>query len=243
MPVELATLPRPKGLERRRVRVLSVERPSDSLVQLRLERPADYAFEAGQFAYVFLPAGGERRAYSIASAPYEMDHLALTVKRIEGGPGSNYLYGLKPGEEVEVSRALGGFRFRTPPAMPVVFLATGTGVAPFRSMIRELARAGDRREMWLFLGSRDLANLPYRHDLELHAVRSRSFRFVPVLSRAPLLWEGDRGWIQEAYLKRFFHPRPHHAYVCGVKRMVDDVRIMLQERGLPPEAVHVERYD
>jgi ferredoxin-NADP reductase len=240
---QLAMASRPRGLERHRVRVLAARRPSDSLVELLLERPPQYTFEAGQFTYVFLPDAGEKRAYSIASAPYEADHLALCVKRVEGGPASTYLYGLQVGDEVDISLALGGFRFRTPPGTPAVFLCTGTGVAPLRSMIRQLVHQGDRRDLWLFLGSRELPNLPFRHDLELLSVRHRTFRYVPALSRAPLLWEGDRGWIQEAYLKRFYQPRPHHAYVCGVKRMVDDVRLLLQERGLPTEAIHVERYD
>jgi len=240
---ELEVQPRPRGLERRRVRVLRVERPSESLVLLSLERPQGLAFEAGQFTYVFLPGTDEKRAYSLASAPHELDHLDLCVKKIDDGPTSNYLYALHPGDHVEISRALGAFRFRTPPGLPVVFLGTGTGVAPLRSMVRDLAHRGDTRDAWLFLGSRDLQNLPYLHDFQLRAARLRNFRFVPVLSRAPLLWEGDRGWIQEAYLKRFFHPRPHHAYVCGLRRMVDDVRVLLQERGLSADAIHTERYD
>lgn len=242
-PATQAAPPRRKGLERFRVQVLDAQRPSESLVLLRFDRPAGYAFEAGQFAYVFLPDGEEKRAYSIASPPHFADRLEFAVKKVDEGPGSSYLYGLRRGETVEISRALGGFKFRSPEGMPVVFLATGTGVAPFRAMVLDRLERRDPRDVWLFEGSREIENLPYHRDFSLLATRHRKFRYVPVLSKAPLLWEGDRGWVQEAYLKRFYHARPHHAYICGVRRMVDDVRLLLQERGLPTDAIHVERYD
>jgi CDP-4-dehydro-6-deoxyglucose reductase, E3 len=238
--VQPAAPEKKRGIARMPVRVLHVERPSESLVLLRLERPPQYSFEAGQFLYVY--RGDLRRAYSIASAP-EDPHLELGVKRVDDGPMSTALYDLEPGAQIEITRALGAFRFESGPDVPVVFLATGTGVAPFRSMLRVLHAKGDARPLWLFLGSREAANLPYHAEFEQLSRTWPAFRYVPVLSKGALYWPGERGWIQEALLKRFPHPRNLDAYVCGIKRMVDDVRTLLREKGLESERVHVERYD
>lgn len=242
---EAATSRRKKGLERFVATVEGVERPSDDLVLTQLTRPggAEYEFAAGQFLYLFLPDSEQKKPYSIASAPYEDDRLDLCVKKVEGGALSSYIYGLEPGDEVAVSRALGGFVRKTPADVAYVGLATGTGVAPIRSMIRQMFHEDDRRETWLFLGSATRKNLPYHDEWSALDERIDHFHYVPSCTREGMDWHGERGWIQEPFTKYFLRRDDFHAYICGIKRMVDDINQMLvEEHGLDPKRVHKEKY-
>lgn len=239
---------KPRPLQQRfETRVVAEERPSHDLVLLRLELPpgTEYAFKPGQFAYVYPDGvpGESRAAYSIASPPEDQGHLDLAVKMVNPNGVSGWLYAREAGDTVRLSKALGGFVFRTPPGVAAVFLATGTGVAPFRSMIKHLLNSGDTRPMWLFLGSGKPADLPYHREFEAMAAAHPNLHYVPTLSRAgTFAWNGERGWIQEAFLRRFTHQTGYEAYVCGVKVMVDDVRSLLRSQGLGEKQIHLERY-
>lgn len=242
---EAKTKRKTKGLERFVATVEEVDRPSDDLILARLTRPggADYEFKAGQFLYVFLPDSDYKKPYSIASAPYEDDRLDLCVKKVEGGRLSTYLYDLEEGDEVAISRALGGFVRKTPGGMAFVGLATGTGVAPIRSMIRQMVEEDDRRETWLFLGSGTRKNLPYHDEWSALDEMIDHFHYVPSCTREGMDWTGERGWIQEPFTKYFLRRDDFHAYVCGIKRMVDDLsQMLIEEQGLDPKQVHKEKY-
>lgn len=236
-----------KGLQRHPTRILSVARPSEDLVLLRLRfsLPMELRFRAGQFVYVWAPTaqGETKRPYSIASPPSDANHVDLAVKSVNPEGVSGWLYQRQARDVVEVSDAYGTFFFKTPPDRTVVFLATGTGVAPFRSMLLDLLYSGDQRKIWLFLGSSHVKDLPYHAELERLSENFQNFRYVPTLSRASLQeWGGVRGWIQEPFLSHFYKETDYDAYVCGVKRMVDDVATLVAEQSLPRERIHLERY-
>jgi CDP-4-dehydro-6-deoxyglucose reductase len=96
-------------------------------------------FQAGQFVSIVIPGAGPngrdlRRAYSIASGP-ETHPIELCVKLVEGGPGTNYLYKLREGDTFKGFAPYGDFLYRTHSAKNACFIATGTGIAPFRSMV------------------------------------------------------------------------------------------------------------
>src|SRR5690606_32342182 len=103
------------------------------------EAPAPFSFRAGQYISVVVPGAGPngrdlRRAYSIASSP-EQKPVELCVKIVDNGPGSNYLNRLRPGDTFKGFVPYGDFTYETPPSKHVCFVATGTGIAPFRSML------------------------------------------------------------------------------------------------------------
>lgn len=235
-----------RGMQWRPMRVRSVERPSDSNVVLRLgiDPPGSFSFVAGQWVYVQLGQEGpdSKGAYSIASPPLEPNFLELCVKKVEGGLHSSWLYDRSVGDELLVSRAFGGFQFRSPPERVAVFLATGTGIAPLRSMLLDLLHRKDSRELWLFYGVGREVNLVYHDEFLALAQRHPSVHYVPVVSRASLEWKGERGWIQEPFLARFKHRTDFDAYVCGIKRMADDVVELLKTLRLPDAAIHFEKY-
>lgn len=239
--------PGPKGLAWREARIAHLERPSDSNVVLRLEVPraSPFSFVPGQFLYVrhaFDGAPPIKAAYSIASPPQSSDDVELCVKKVRGGPMSTWLYERTVGDIVTHSRAFGAFRFRTTPGRTAVFLATGTGIAPFRSMILDLVHRRISDGLWLYYGVGREVNLVYADEFRDLAASHPTFHFIPVVSRAEMSWTGERGWVQEPFLRDFQGRRDFDAYVCGVKPMVDDVTRLLGETGLPADHIFFEKY-
>lgn len=209
------------------------------------------AFEPGQWVNLVLPlpTGEIRRAYSIASPPYGTSRFELAVTRVTNGPGSGYLCDLSPGSTL---RAIGpqGFFTRAPndPA-PALFVATGTGVTPLRSMMRAAATAGSNVPLWLLFGVRREEDLLYREELEALALEHPNVAVHFTLSQPSDGWTGRRGYVQLhvaellGQLAAMGHGEPH-VYVCGLEKMVKSVRdLTRKELGLPRQRVHSERYD
>ena len=228
---------------------LVARRPISAAVrELTFERcdGAPILFEAGQWVNLVLPvATGEiRRAYSVASAPNGTNQFQLAITHVEGGPGSTYLHGAALGT---VLRAVGpqGFFTRTKAHdAPSLFIATGTGVTPFRSMIQE---AKLEAPTWLLFGARTEADLIYRDELEIAARNQPNLHVEYTLSRPHQTWSGKSGYVQthvRPIWDRLAAIAPPHAYICGLERMVSAVRLLLREEmQVPRQQVHSERYD
>ncbi|MHB8634796.1 MAG: ferredoxin--NADP reductase, partial [Thermoplasmatota archaeon] len=208
---------------RRVARVVEIHRPTASLVLFRLElaAPLPYAFKAGQFCMVHGDPGPPKRPYSIASAPSDPFHLDFAVKDVNDVGDSGWLYGRKPGDVVELGAPKGTFTFTTPPGRTAVFLATGTGVAPFRSMLLDAWGRGLDPDVWLYVGAKVPEELPY-HDEFTQWVRDHPrFHYVPVVSRADVgTWTGEEGHVQAPFLRAFAGRTDFDAYLCGVPAMV-----------------------
>ncbi len=207
-----------------------------------------FDFVAGQFVSMTRVRDGDEhtRAYSLASAPRADAGFDLCLNRVPGGLFSNYLCDLAPGAIVDFSGPHGFFILRQPIERDLVFIATGTGIAPIRGMLEALFAPGAAldREAWLLFGVRYRETILYREEFERLAAREPRFHFVPTLSRAASDWTGERGHVQEQLRARFAGRRDFDAYVCGLKAMVDDVRKILKEGfGLDRRQIHYEKYD
>lgn len=227
--------------------VASVRRVSETLVtlQLVLDEPQSYVFDAGQFLYCFAPLeGGEvRRPYSISSPSSALPRFDLCVSKVNPKGVSGWLYNLETGSTLQVSRALGTFTFKSPPGREVVFLATGTGVAPFRAMLLERLAAADSRRFTLVLGSGHAVNLAYHDEFKALARSHPNFQYVPTLTRATEFeWSGARGRVQERFLESFQGRTDIDVYVCGIPVMVHAVKALLRDGGLPPKQIFSEIY-
>lgn len=239
-----------------RVRLTGRRTLTRTVAQLDFER-ADgdaFAFEAGQWVNLVLPvaSGAEptiRRAYSIASAPDGTPRFELAVTRVETGPGSTFLHTAALGTELDAVGPQGFFTRPLDKATPAIFVGTGTGLTPLRSMLQHAARAGSTVPAWLLFGVREEEDILYRDELEALTRAHPTMRVVFTLSRGADGWSGRRGYVQthvrelwEA-LKAETGADPH-VYICGLRDMVDAVRDLLkQELSLPRQLVHSERYD
>jgi CDP-4-dehydro-6-deoxyglucose reductase len=233
--------------------LVSARALSPSVRELSFERidGAPFVFEPGQWVSFVLPNEGKelRRSYSIASPPAGTGRFDITVTRVAGGPGSSVLHAMQPGAMVT---AIGPQGFFTRPRIdppPSLFVATGTGVTPFCSMLSAAAAAGDRTPTWLLFGVRNEGDILYRTELGALAENHAHVRFIPTLSQPGGEWTGRRGYVQ-THVRELFEElaassaAPPHAYVCGLERMVSSVRQLLRkDMGLPRERVHTERYD
>lgn len=210
-----------------------------------------FVFQAGQWVSLVLPlAEGEaRRAYSIASPPDATPGFEVAVTKIDGGPGSTFLHDLPVGATI---RAIGPQGFFTRPRganHPSLFVGTGTGVTPLRSMIRDALASGEQAPMRLLFGVRHEEDRLYREELEALEARHRNFRVFYSLSQPAPEWTGLRGYVQghaEGLWRELIAGAgaAPHVYVCGLERMVGAVRdLMRKQLGVDRKQVHSERYD
>lgn len=182
-------------------------RPRPMLVRAQLQTDQEFEYLAGQ--YIGLRYGGNSRAYSLASSPLA-DELEICVRRVPDGRLSPKLVeDLSVGDTVTVRGPHGELILQEPSDRDMVFLATGTGVAPFKGMIDYIFETdyhefeGSARDVWLFLGAAWKDDVPYMEEFQTLADQEPRFHFVPCLSRESYLsdWEGETDYVQHALLK------------------------------------------
>jgi len=235
------------------VRVARAGPLSPSVRGLVLERVdgAPFVFEAGQWVSLVVPTadGDLRRAYSIASPPDGSSRFEIAVTRVVSGPGSTYLHAVQPGVVLPAVGPQGFFTRPLENAPPALFVGTGTGVSPLRSMLQTAVARGHSAPMHLLFGVRSQEDILYREELERMARDHARVALDVTLSRPDESWDGRRGYVQlhvrELYERLASSSSvPPHVFVCGLERMVGSVReILRKQMGLPRNAVHSERYD
>ena len=192
------------------------------------------------------PDGEEiTRAYSIASAPSDDGRFAFCLNRVQEGFMSNHLFDLAAGAEITFQGPFGSFILR-PPLRDTVFVATGTGIAPFRSMLHWLLADPARQEghrFWLLFGVRTEQDIYYREEFDRLASDHSNFVFLPTLSRGGPEWKGLRGYVQQHLPEIVGHRTDMHAYICGLDKMVSTNRELLKSRGWDRKQILYEKYD
>ncbi|MCA9583239.1 MAG: FAD-dependent oxidoreductase [Myxococcales bacterium] len=207
-------------------------------------------FVAGQWVNLFLPWQGEtvRRAYSIASWPGypRPDELEIAVTLVPDGPASTALHTMEVGARIEMEGPWGVFtRERGDPERPMIFVGTGTGVTPLRSMIHaDLEERPQGPPLLLLFGCRTEEEILFRIYLEDLATHHPRLRYHFTLSRAPENWGGRSGYVQKHLPELYGSLAPAHVFICGLSGMVAEVRRLLKEDlGLDRKSIHAERYD
>ncbi|HWQ56170.1 MAG TPA: FAD-dependent oxidoreductase [Bryobacteraceae bacterium] len=210
---------------------------------LETQGEARLSFAPGQFLMLFAPLGGVivKRPYSIASPP-DGNRFALCLNRVREGVFSPYLFDLRPGDTVRLKGPYGAFRWREPPSDSVL-VATGTGIAPFRSMLHARVPEDPDRCYTLVFGVRHEYGILYREEFEEMAARFSNFRFLPTLTRPEPGWTGRTGRVQRHVLECVGDRRDLDVYICGLWEMVRDVRDKLVGVGVERSRIHYERYD
>ena len=201
-----------------------------------------FNFTPGQFFSVKENVGGRTvtRAYSIASPP-DGKRFSLCLNRVPEGLISPLLFALEPGGQVEVNEPLGYFTLRHP-ERPALFVATGTGVAPFRSIL--LSALPNSAPITLLFGVRYAHGLLYREEFQGLAEKHPHFRFMPTVTRPDDSWQGPTGRVQTHLdVALAGHAETPDVYICGMKEMVDEVRALLKEKGFDRKQIIYEKYD
>ena len=216
-------------------------------LEFEVEAAARFGFVPGQWISLkqSKPDGEEiTRAYSIASPP-DGKRFALCLNRVQDGFMSNYLCDLQEGAEIRGQGPFGNFILR-PPLRDTIFIATGTGIAPLRAMLRWLFADESRhqdKKFWLLFGSRSETDLYYHNEFQQLATGHENFNYLPTLSRGGPEWEGLRGYVQEHVPEIVGKRTDMHAYICGLDKMVSANRELLKSFGWDRKSILYEKYD
>ncbi len=232
-------------------KVISKEIIARDFCHLRIKVQESYDFKAGQFALLSFFINGEKetRAYSFASPPSLVRKegiLEFGIKRKQNGKVSSYVYEkLKVGEEVEISQSKGHMILDNAPTRDFVFIAAGSGITPFRSMILELAETGKYNSIVLIYGNKYREDVAY-HDLFLKLSNEiKNFEYYSILSRDEREYKDFyKGHVQDILFddNRKLISNDRTYFLCGMPAMVQDVNSKLIERGINKENILFEAY-
>lgn len=220
---------------------------TDLTKHLEFETAGRFGFVAGQWLSLKAnkPDGEEiTRAYSIASPP-DNNRFALCLNRVQDGFMSNFLCDMREGDELPCQGPFGNFILR-PPMRDTLLIATGTGIAPFRSMLQWVLADSSRhqgRQIWLLFGSRTENDIYYHREFLQLATEHPNFHYLPTLSRGSADWQGLRGYVQEHVAGIVGSRTDMHAYICGLKKMITANRELLKDSGWDRKSIIYEAYD
>jgi len=224
---------------------ITILSPRVKNLRFKFSEPEPFHFLAGQYVQVIDPAGPKpiRRSYSIASPPLRSDSFDLCVTHVEGGPVSSFIHQLKEGDSVDTMGPLG--KFILPETLPrdTVFIATGTGIAPFRSMLLDQLERKTSHSLYLLFGNRFEEDILYCDEWESLKRLHPNFFNLWTLSRPAVSWSGEKGYVQEKIQSFIPDPALKDFYLCGLNAMIVQVQEKLASLGVPKEQVHYERYD
>jgi CDP-4-dehydro-6-deoxyglucose reductase len=195
---------------------------------LHLKLPANerLQFLAGQYIE-FLLKDGSRRSFSMGNAPHDDEFLQLHVRHVAGGQFTDHVFSkMKERDILRFEGPLGTFFLREDSDKPIVFVASGTGFAPIKSILENAFKKGVTRQMTLYWGGRRPKDL-YLNDLAAKwADEHPNFRYVPVVSDALPEdgWTGRTGFVHRAVMQDFPDLSGCQVYACGVPIMVDSAR-------------------
>jgi CDP-4-dehydro-6-deoxyglucose reductase, E3 len=223
-------------------RVQKMERLADDVMVLHLKLPANerLQFLAGQYIE-FLLRDGSRRSFSMGNAPHDDELIQLHVRRVAGGQFTDHVFGkMKERDILRFEGPLGTFFLREDSPKPIVFVASGTGFAPIKSIIEHALHKGVARPMVLYWGGRRpkdlyMAALPQQWPIE----------YVPVVSDAlpEVQWTGRTGFVHRAVMEDFPDLSAHQVYACGVPVMVDAAkRDFTQQCKLPEDEFFADSF-
>ncbi|MGY5809073.1 benzoate 1,2-dioxygenase electron transfer component BenC [Rhizobium sp. LEGMi198b] len=220
--------------------VAEIASHNDAAIVLELDvEAAAPAFLPGQYVNIDVPGSGQSRSYSFSTAPGEQK-IGFLIKKIPGGVMSNWLERAAVGTKLELTGPLGSFYLREV-KRPLLFLAGGTGLAPFLSMLEVLAWENSQQEVHLIYGvTRDL-DLVLVDEIETYAARLPNFSFATVVAEEASI-HPRKGWVTQHMPAEVLHGGDVDVYLCGPPPMVDAVRKHFDDSGVKPKSFHYEKF-
>lgn len=216
-------------------RISSLEKLAPDVLKVVLRLPPNVAldFIPGQYIDVIGP-GGIRRSYSLANAPKADNTLEFHIRAVENGAMSQYWFNQSAVNDLlRLHGPQGTFFLRNIAKRDLIFLATGTGLAPVKAMLEALPiLAADQqpRSITVMWGAR------YEHDLYFDVTSlPGTQKYIPVLSRAEATWQGERGYVQDVLLRQIPDLRNAVVYACGSDSMIHSAKSKLAAAGLPTQ--------
>lgn len=216
-----------------------------TVFELYLRPSIEFPFEAGQFLMIDAPNSENpekplKRSYSIASPP-EAELICLCIKHLDFGRGTPFFKNLKPGDKVNTAGPFGRFTYKTPPTKNAFFIATGTGISPFHSMMfSEKYKANPPQKTFVALGTRTEDELLYSDRLG----GMPNVTWISTVSQPSPQWQGFKGRVTD-YIRGLtdLDFANTEFYLCGNGDMIKEMKIILTDiKGVAKECIHQEIY-
>ncbi len=212
--------------------------------------PEGITFKPGQYVQLQLPrekgsGEPEYRAYSICSSCADSHDLELLITKVPDGVVSSYVHEkLRTGDELTITGPFGDFYFQEESRRDILLIATGSGLAPIRSILQHIERQEIKQPVTLFFGARTPADLLYHDELLQRQERMANFSYVPTLSRAQAEdnWPGAQGRVTDLIEERVEQGADLEVYICGAPEMVEACEELLLAKGVPQEQIHYDKF-
>jgi ferredoxin-NADP reductase len=205
-----------------------------------------FDFIPGQFVTLDLPIheklNKRMRSYSIASWPDGTNVFELIIVLDKIGAGTNYIFDeVKVGSELTFRGAQGVFTLKQPLEKDIFLICTGTGIAPFRSMVQYIKNKNiPHKNIILIFGCRTKDTLLYYEEMRKLEKELSGFTYIPVLSRED--WEGRKGYVHSIYEDLCGDKKPANFLLCGWRGMIDEAKQRILDMGYTDKDIHVEIY-
>ena len=218
-------------------------------VRLKLLDPPELEFRAGQFIQFEVPEyeltdEPVYRAYSASSDPDERNVIELEIRLVPNGICTTYVHRhLKEGEAITINGPYGDFYLQDTDH-DIIFIAGGSGMAPVKSILLEMARTGNPRRARYFFGAKSKRDLFLVDEMRALERQLPDFGFVPALSEPDTNdhWEGETGLITEVVDRRVESAQNTEAYLCGSPFMIDACIEVLKAKGMPEERIYYDKF-
>jgi len=217
---------------------------------IQIPEVESFDFKPGQFVTLDLPIHEKTnkrwRSYSIASSPDGTNVFELVIVLLEGGAGTTYLFNhIAVGSELTLRGPQGVFVLPDVIDKDLFLICTGTGVAPFRSMVQHINRYNiSHQNIYLIFGCRHVSDCLYGQELKKLEDKLPNYKYLPTFSREPA--ENDlvrRGYVHSVYEEIIGTDKPDAKfYLCGWKNMIDDAKQRILALGYDRKAIHLELY-
>lgn len=221
--------------------IVKIVQKSEDVKTFYIKPEKKIEYEAGQFVMLKAQVGDKKlgRAYSVASINND-EFIEITFKIC--GEFTNYLNTLKEGDKIICQGPFGHFTLNKNTNKKITLIATGTGITPIRSILRELYknnRMNEFEKVTLIYGSRYLSTLNYNEEFVTINVNYDNFEYIPILSREEK-WDGKRGHVQNIVKEQIDKETTY--YICGLPVMAEEVHKILVENGIEKKNIIVERF-
>jgi NAD(P)H-flavin reductase len=231
-------------LENKTAVIKNLEYLTKKILYLRLEMkdPIELEFKSGQYINIAV-APNIRRSYSIGSPSYEKGHIELYIDVSPDGPGSKYFKSLKLNDEVEFLGPIGTFTLPTELSKDLYFIATGTGIAPFRSMCMDLLKVNFQGKIHLIFGLRYIEDIFLLDNFTELKKEHDNFNFEIILSKPENeSWRGRVGHVQDCLDFTKIDLNNSKFFICGGQKMIFDVANLLKANSVLPENIYFEKF-
>tara|TARA_R110002126_G_scaffold286935_3_gene439248 strand:- start:25097 stop:26089 length:993 start_codon:yes stop_codon:yes gene_type:complete len=206
-------------------KIQAIQKLTDDVIKVSLRLPPNANFKYNSGQYVNLIKGSLKRSYSVANAFKEKTSLEFFIKKYENGLMSQYWFEeAKENDLLRMEGPLGSFFLRESNYNNIIFLATGTGIAPIKAILENIEAASSDfkdKQFLVFVGARYKEDLFWEPNLENNNIE---IKYIPVLSRQKADWSGEQGYVQDAVLRHHINLEHSQVYACGSNEMIQSAK-------------------